>query len=61
MKINNNKTKIVVFNQAKSVDILPEVKLDENKLEVVEETKLLVIILRNNLKWQSNTKNILAK
>ena len=51
----------MVFNQAKSVDILPEVKLDENELEVVEETKLLGIILRNDLKWQSNTKNILAK
>ena len=61
MKINKNKTKVMVFNQAKSVDILPEVKLDENELEVVEETKFLGIILRNDLKWQSNTKNTLAK
>ena len=51
----------MVFNQAKSVDIVPKVKLDENKLEVVEETKLLGIILRNDIKWQNNTKNILAK
>ena len=44
MKINKNKTKVMVFNQAKPVDILPEVKLDENELEVVEEEK----ITRNN-------------
>ena len=44
MKINKNKTNIMVFNQAKSVDILPEVKWNENELEVVEQTKLEELI-----------------
>ena len=51
MKINRNETKI-----------LPEVKLDDdNLIEVVEKTKQQGIIVKNELKWHSNTKKTLAK
>ena len=47
----------MVFNQAKSVDVLPEIMMDSNyTIEVVDEIKLLGIFIRNNLELYSNTK-----
>ena len=41
MVINEAKTKIMVFNEARKVDILPQVKLSEgNMIEVVDDMKL---------------------
>ena len=52
----------MIFNQAKTVDVLPEVMLDDdNIIETVDEIKLLGVIIRNDLKWQANTKNIISK
>ena len=61
MKINKNKTKIMLFNQARKIDILPKVKLYENQIEVVEEAKLLGVMITNNLTWQRNTQYIISK
>ena len=62
MKVNTKKTKAMVFNQAKSVDVLPVVKMGDNEIiEVVDELKLLRIIVRNDMKWHSNTRNIISK
>ena len=62
MKINEEKTKLMLFNRATSVDILPEVKLSEdNLIELVEETKLLGIMIRSDLSWKSNTSALVAK
>ena len=49
MVINEAKTKIVVFNQARKVDILPKVRLNDNLIEVVDETKLLGIMVTSDL------------
>ena len=51
MKINETKTKIMMFNQARKIDILPEVKLNGNNIEVVDEAKLLGFMITNNLTW----------
>ena len=62
MKINKSKTKVMLFNQARNIDCLPEVKIDEDtNIEMVEEMKLLGVMLRDDLKWQSNTNNIIKK
>ena len=62
MKVNTKKTQAIVFNQAKSVDVLPVVKMDNNEIiEVVDEINLLGIMIRNDLKWHSSTKNIIGK
>ena len=62
MKINIKKTKAMVFNKAKSVDVLPVLKMQgSDAIEVIDEIKLLGIIIRNGLKWQSNTRNIISK
>ena len=62
MKINKSKTKIMLFNTARTVDVLPEVKFeDESEIEVVDEIKLLGVMVKTDMKWQSNTNNILRK
>ena len=62
MVINESKTKIIVFNEARSVDILPKVKLsEENMIEVVDDMKLLGVMIRSDLKWHDNTEHIIRK
>ena len=61
MKINTAKTKIMLFNTRKNFDFMPEVKLGEDMLEVVEVTKLLGVMIRSDLKWSDNTDHICKK
>ena len=61
MKINQKKTKLIVFNPCRSLDFMPNMCLDGQELEVVEEIKLLGLIVRSDMKWISNTKNMAKK
>ena len=62
MVINETKTKVMIFNQATSIDVHPTVTLDQNKiLEVVDEMKPLGVMIRSDMKWHSNTKNLIVK
>ena len=61
MKINYKKTKIIVFNPCTSIDFQPEFTLGWHDLEVVEEIRLLGIIVRSDLKWHSNSENLVQK
>ena len=46
MKINQDKSKVMLFNTSWKYDFLPKVTIDgENNLEVVEEMKLLGVII----------------
>ena len=57
MKLNPKKTKIVCFNFTKDTDI----KLNNEPIETVSETKLLGTIISNDLKWNKNTDNIVKE
>ena len=61
MKINEAKTKIMLFNNSKKKDFQPEILLEGKKLEVVEQMKLLGVIITSDLKWHENTKHITKK
>ena len=62
MKINESKSKIMIFNKSKKFDFPPEYSFkDGNFLEVLEETKLLGIQLTSDLRWASNTQSIYSK
>ena len=61
MRINHKKTKLILFNPAKSLDFMPEFSLGGNEIELVEEMKLLGIIFRSDLKWSSNTESMVLK
>ena len=61
MKLNYRKTKVMVFNPCKSQVFRPKFSMEGNNLEVVEETKLLGLIVRSDMKWNSNTDNMVKK
>ena len=51
MKINQDKSKIMLFNTSWKYDFLPRITIDGvNNLEVVEEMKLLGVIIQSNMK-----------
>ena len=62
MKINTTKSNIMIFNKAKNHDFQPEYAFSDGQtLEVLEETRLLGIQLRTDLRWTSNTKAVYKK
>ena len=61
MKINETKTKSIIFNYTRKYQFNTRLKLEGNILETVEETKLLGTIITNNLKWDRNTEHIVKK
>ena len=61
MKLNLNKTKLILFNPSTTIDFQPEFLIEDQQLELVEEIRLLGLIVRSDLKWISNTKNMVRK
>ena len=61
MKINYNKTKVMVFNPCRIVDFMPELKFGADQLELVEEMRLLGVIVQSDMKWTSNTESIVKR
>ena len=61
MKLNYQKTKFIVFNPCRTKDFLPEFTIDGHDLEAVDEIRLLGIILRSDMRWTSNTENMICK
>ena len=61
MRLNTDKTKSMLFNTAKNWDFLPEIQVDGQNLEVVEEYKLLGVMITSDLKWDANTEHITKK
>ena len=56
MRINHEKTKVILFNNALKYDFLPNLTLEEDcQLEVVDELRLLGVQVRADLSWRSNT------
>ena len=62
MKINERKSNILIFNKSRKYDFPPELSFTNNQiLDVLEETKLLGIVLTPDLRWQANTLSICTK
>ena len=55
MQVNHKKTKMMVFNPGVARDFFPRFTFNSNELEVVEEFKLLVVVIRSDLSWHANT------
>ena len=56
MKTNSKKTKILKFNKSRKHDFPPELCLSDGQmLEVVEDIKLVGVMVSQDLKWQKNT------
>ena len=61
MKFNLEKTKLMLFNKSKTIDFLPQLKVEDHEIEYVEEFKLLGVIFTTDLKFHRNTQHIVAK
>ena len=59
MKINSDKSKVILFNSAKKSDFKPSLTFDNSEnVTIVESTSLLGIQIQSDLKWNLNTDNI---
>ena len=61
MKLNEKKTKQIIFNYNREKQFTTEVLLKDEPLEIVEEVKLLGVIINKDLKWDQNTKYLVKK
>ena len=62
MRINESKSKVMIFNKSKKYDFQPEFSFTEGGyLECLEEMRLIGVVLSSDLKWGANTKAILRK
>ena len=64
MQINEEKSKVMLFNTARLYDGMPKLTLSgvgDDYLEVVEKFKLLGVIIRSDMKWWDNTDYICKK
>ena len=61
MKINSSKTKIMLFNFTNNYQFSTRLKLNNETLETVTETRLLGTVICSNLKWDLNTQNIIKR
>ena len=51
----------MLFNPCSSVDFMPNFVMDGIELQLMSETRLLGIQISSNLKWKSNTVNMITK
>jgi hypothetical protein len=62
MKINESKTKVMIFNTRRKYDGRPKLAVEgEEYLEIVEVFKLLGVMVRSDLKWSDNLEYICKK
>ena len=59
--MNYKKTKVMLFNPCRKIDFMPELRIDDHELEVVDEIWLLGLVIRSAMSWISNTSNIVSK
>ena len=58
MRINHDKSKVMIFNTARTRDFMPDIHIDDNSFEVVDEMRLLGLVITSNLKWSQNSENM---
>ena len=55
MKLNMKKTKFMMFNKSKKYDFSPKFCLEGQDIELVEEMKILGVVVTSDLKFNKNT------
>ena len=62
MKINENKSKVMIFNKSRNYDFPPEFTFKNGEiLECLESTKLLGIHITSDLRWKENCSQMYMK
>ena len=61
MELNEEKTKIMIFNFNKTKQFSTRITLKNKTIETLKETKLLGTVITDNLKWNKNTRFLCKK
>ena len=61
MKINFKNAKAMIFNPCTSIDFQPELVVDGHEIEVVEEMRVLGVIVTSDMKWAANTHHMVTR
>ena len=61
MKLNEEKSKVMIVNLSKKYQFSTRIMMNESMLEIVNETKVLGLIITPNLGWRKNTDSIVSK
>ena len=61
LKLNKKKTKVMSFNTSRKYDFLPKLTIGGEQLEVVDQTKLLGVMISNDLRWNHHIEYIVKK
>ena len=62
MKINQSKSKIILFNPTRrNMDFLPKIELNKEILEVTDKMRLVGLILSDDLTWTANTDSMVKR
>ena len=61
MKLNNQKTKNLIFNCSKNYQFSTDLKLGGELIETVSETKLLGTVITSDLNWKKNTQSLVKQ
>ena len=61
MRLNEDKTKNVIFNFSKKYQFTTNLSVNEKEIELVEEVRLLGTIITKDLKWNKNTKELVRR
>ena len=51
----------MLFNTCTSIVFMPRIELNNNELELVEEMRLLGVIIQSDMKWTANTEYIVER
>jgi hypothetical protein len=61
MKLNLKKTKLMMFNNCKSIDFLPTFSIDGHEIDLVEEMKILGVVITSDMKFSANTEYMVLR
>ena len=61
MILNQKKTKVMMFNYTDNYQFTTRLRLNNENIEVVNKTKLLGVIVSDDLKWEENTQYLVKK
>ena len=61
MKINEKKTKCMVFNYTNKYQFNPKLNIKGEQIDVIDSTPLLGTIITSDLSWEQNTSHLVKK
>ena len=61
MKLNEDKTKQMIFNFTNNFQFSTRNTVNGKNVEILDKTKLLGVVITNDLKWEDNTNMIVKK